>query len=297
MPTTTPDEMTLATGQPAPPGWYDDPARTHDYRYWDGERWTDGVADGERITEDPLSAAGATAPERPADTMPFTGVWFALLGLFAAIALAVAGAGIGYLLAPHTLLVRLVLGQLGLWAGLGGTCRWASRRIGTGELRRDLGVRATVGDIWRGLGMAFVVRIAAAIVLILLYAFDHHLVGSNLSPLKHLKTADRSAFLTVAIMAVVGAPLIEETFFRGLLMRSLLARWPVALAVVTQAVLFGLCHMSPLYGLGNVGVVTGIATVGLILGWLAYRYRRLGPGMWTHAFFNAMAVLALLATH
>jgi membrane protease YdiL (CAAX protease family) len=53
--------------------------------------------------------------------------------------------------------------------------------------------------------------------------------------------------------------------------------------------------MSPLYGLGNVGLALGIATVGLILGLLACRYRRLGPGMWTHAFFNAMSVLALLA--
>lgn len=287
--------MTFTVGQSAPPGWYDDPGGKHDYRFWDGERWTGGVADGERITEDPLPDIGAAAPDRPADTMPFTGVWFALLGLLAAIALAVAGAAIGYLLAPHTLLVRLVLGQLGLWAGLGGTCWWASRRIGTGDLRRDLGVRATFGDIWRGLGMSFVVRIAVGIVLVILYAFDQHLVGSNLAPIKHLKTADRSAFLTVAIMAVVGAPLIEETFFRGLLMRSLLSRWPVAPAVATQAVLFGLCHMSPLYGLGNVGLALGIATVGLILGLLACRYRRLGPGMWTHAFFNAMSVLALLA--
>ena len=113
--------MTFTVGQSAPPGWYDDPGGKHDYRFWDGERWTGGVADGERITEDPLPDIGAAAPDRPADTMPFTGVWFALLGLLAAIALAVAGAAIGYLLAPHTLLVRLVLGQLGLWAGLGGT--------------------------------------------------------------------------------------------------------------------------------------------------------------------------------
>ena len=42
MPTITLDEMTLAAGQLTPPGWYDDPGRRHDYRYWDGERWTDG---------------------------------------------------------------------------------------------------------------------------------------------------------------------------------------------------------------------------------------------------------------
>jgi Protein of unknown function (DUF2510) len=27
-----------------PAGWYDDPSRRHEYRYWDGRRWTDRVA-------------------------------------------------------------------------------------------------------------------------------------------------------------------------------------------------------------------------------------------------------------
>jgi hypothetical protein len=27
-----------------PPGWYEDPSRRHEYRYWDGLRWTDQVA-------------------------------------------------------------------------------------------------------------------------------------------------------------------------------------------------------------------------------------------------------------
>jgi Protein of unknown function (DUF2510) len=27
-----------------PPGWYSDPSRRHEHRYWDGARWTDQIA-------------------------------------------------------------------------------------------------------------------------------------------------------------------------------------------------------------------------------------------------------------
>ena len=39
-------------------------------------------------------------------------------------------------------------------------------------------------------------------------------------------------------MVVVGAPIIEELFFRGLLMRSIQARWNDGLALVASALFF-----------------------------------------------------------
>jgi membrane protease YdiL (CAAX protease family) len=32
----------------------------------------------------------------------------------------------------------------------------------------------------------------------------------------------------------------------------------------------------------------------MVLGWLAHRYRRLGPGMSAHAFFNLLPVLLIV---
>jgi hypothetical protein len=34
-------------------GWYQDPGAFHEYRFWNGESWTAGVADEGRVTEDP----------------------------------------------------------------------------------------------------------------------------------------------------------------------------------------------------------------------------------------------------
>ena len=42
------------------PGWLPDPTRRHQYRYWDGARWTDDVADGGVASTDLLGQAPPT---------------------------------------------------------------------------------------------------------------------------------------------------------------------------------------------------------------------------------------------
>jgi len=41
------------TAPPVAPGWAADPYGRHQWRYWDGSRWTDQVADGSTQTTDP----------------------------------------------------------------------------------------------------------------------------------------------------------------------------------------------------------------------------------------------------
>jgi hypothetical protein len=68
--------MTLTT---SPAGWYPDPGRAHEWRFFDGDAWTPQVADGGQVSEAPLGpvppglvqwfppqvmAAGATATGR-----------------------------------------------------------------------------------------------------------------------------------------------------------------------------------------------------------------------------------------
>ena len=43
------------------PGWYPDPLRRHQLRYWDGTRWTSDAADDGRRFTDPVSAASSSA--------------------------------------------------------------------------------------------------------------------------------------------------------------------------------------------------------------------------------------------
>ncbi|MDH4140257.1 MAG: DUF2510 domain-containing protein [Coriobacteriia bacterium] len=39
---------------PAPAGWCSDPLQRHPWRYWDGESWTEYVADNGQVASDPL---------------------------------------------------------------------------------------------------------------------------------------------------------------------------------------------------------------------------------------------------
>lgn len=52
----------------AVPGWQPDPTGRHDYRYWDGTRWTDDVSDAGATSVDPVG--GAPQPTAVQPTVP-----------------------------------------------------------------------------------------------------------------------------------------------------------------------------------------------------------------------------------
>lgn len=63
-----------------PAGWHPDPSGRHEYRLWDGARWTDQVADGGVASTDPLppqppaAASAATGEQVLLDTTVSAGV-------------------------------------------------------------------------------------------------------------------------------------------------------------------------------------------------------------------------------
>ena len=94
--------------------------------------------------------------------------------------------------------------------------------------------------------------------------------------------------LLVAIV-VVGAPIIEELFFRGLLLRSVEKRFGTGWALAATSLLFGAIHLQLLQ-------FPALATAGLVFGILTVRSGRLGPAIWAHVGFNGIAVITLLST-
>lgn len=54
----------------AAPGWQPDPTGRHDYRYWDGTRWTDDVSDAGSTSKDPVGGLQRPDPEVPAQPTP-----------------------------------------------------------------------------------------------------------------------------------------------------------------------------------------------------------------------------------
>jgi len=187
--------------------------------------------------------------------------------------------------------------SLGLWVGLGGSCLVAVRVKGSGSLR-DLGlVPPRVVDAALGAGFAVVGIIAVTIAAAVLQAIDKQLLPGGRTDLTDpFDTGRALGIVVVYLIAVVGAPFFEELYFRGLVQGTLTARWGIAVGIVVQALLFAVAHLDPGNGWGNVGTFVIITIVGLGLGTIRYVTKRLPPGMFTHAGYNAVILtLALVA--
>lgn len=220
---------------------------------------------------------------------------FLVGSVLSSIGVAVAGSATGYKSgsgAPMPLAVT-VFGLLGLWIGLVAGVVFYSRLWGTGSLRTDVGLDFR----WPDLLIGAVAGIGTQLVLIpLLYLpFEHadRTLKHRLSGPANTETGVVHGAWQIAILLLfiaVGAPIVEELFFRGLILRSL-TRWlgPVV-GIVGSAVIFGLAHFEALQ-------LAGLILFGLVLAALAYKTGRLGPGMAAHCAFNAVTVVSLTIIH
>jgi uncharacterized protein len=189
----------------------------------------------------------------------------------------------------------VVGGLVGLWMGFIGAVVMATRLRGTGSIVRDLGLRFKRWDPLVGIG----VGLFGQFVLIYLLYLPWEQVDPRLSqelqqPAKHLTGGFPGVDLAViAVLTVLVVPVIEELFFRGLVLRGFIRLFAGAgrvvgpvLAVTTTGIVFGLAH-------GELLELLGLAAFGVLLSVMAYRYKRLGPCIFAHATFNLIAILAI----
>lgn len=102
--------------------------------------------------------------------------------------------------------------------------------------------------------------------------------------------ADKANGWTVVllvIVVVVGAPLVEELVYRGLLQRSVSAALGVAPGLVIVSLWFALMHPTPIEW-------PGLAVAGAVFGAGLACTGRIGPGVLTHAAFNATGLILAL---
>jgi membrane protease YdiL (CAAX protease family) len=230
---------------------------------------------------------------RPAPDEPRFSIGIALAGWFAALLFSNIGAVAILAATDHTgtdfndlpLWLIAVL-QVPLWVGLVGVVVIVSRRFGTGSLAKDYGFRFRSGDL-SGLPIGVVVQL---VFVPLLYRLLSIVVDTSAVSEPAERLTDRAEGVGVAllvVLVVVGAPIIEELFFRGLLLRSIQARWTDSLALFGSSILFGLAHFELLQ-------LPALVMFGLVAGYCAQRTGRLGMSIWAHAGFNATTVAFLL---
>ena len=231
--------------------------------------------------------------------LPRWGLGDFLIGLFAGLALTTLIGGL-FIAATGDEELDLVgqgVSQAGLWTGMVGAAVMASRNKGAGRVRDDFGFRAR----WSDLGVG--VLVAVGVQLLLLPA-----IGLLLQPLlgepevsgpvqELLDKSKGPAFIGLVLSVAVGAPIVEELFFRGLLLRSLQKRRvPNSVAVLLSSAAFGLAHYSALPGDAVLLVMISLTAFGAVLAMLAIRTGRLGAGIVAHATFNLFTLLYLTLT-
>jgi len=120
-------------------------------------------------------------------------------------------------------------------------------------------------------------------------------VHSLSKPVNHLfGDATGLSLVLIGALTTLGAPLMEEWFFRGFFFRALLlkmkmnsTRLRVVLSVSISALAFAAAHAEPTE-------FVGLFALGVVLAYLVYRTNRLVPSVLTHVSFNAVALVSLL---
>ncbi len=181
----------------------------------------------------------------------------------------------------------LFLIQVPLWLGYLAFTWWPSRAKGHG-IREDFGLRTTVSDAAIGL----VVGVVTQVVVVPLVLWPILALWPDQDPSEAARElTDRAAgaadAVVLVLLVVVCAPIVEELFYRGLVLRSMENAWGTGVAVVASSVLFGAVHLQLVQ-------LPALVAFGLVAAVLTVRTRRLGPAIWAHVGFNATTVAYLL---
>ena len=135
------------------------------------------------------------------------------------------------------------------------------------------------------MGLAFMVMVPV------LYWLIFQVIGTKDVSAEARQLTDRAtdplSIVLVFLVVGLGAPLAEEIFFRGFAQRIFGRRIRAAWAIVASAAFFAASHVQLLQ-------FPALFLFGLVLGYMAWRFRRLGPAIWAHVGFNTVTAVTLV---
>jgi membrane protease YdiL (CAAX protease family) len=135
----------------------------------------------------------------------------------------------------------------------------------------------------RALGLALVVVVGTFVVLAFMEPVLHGGEEQGLTP-PEWEAAHAGAFAANFVVVAGVAPVVEELTYRGLGF-SLLAPFGRWFAILAVGILFGLSH-------GLLNALPELALFGCALAWIRAQTRSVFPGMFVHATFNAISLIA-----
>jgi membrane protease YdiL (CAAX protease family) len=189
-----------------------------------------------------------------------------------------------------------IAGLIGGWVGMVGYLVLISRRKGLKSLRRDFGFDFKAIDPLLGFGLGIVTIIVSGIVRVIVAQLFSEPAGSNAERIFGGAENNHALLLVLAMMAGIGAPIVEELFFRGLALRSIDRRFGTVAGIIGSSLVFSVLHWQPGSFGSTVSLVSGILIYGLVFGTAARYFRRLGPSTFAHMTINTLASAFLLYT-
>jgi membrane protease YdiL (CAAX protease family) len=165
-----------------------------------------------------------------------------------------------------------------------------SRARGTGSWARDFGLRARWVDL-----VGLPIGVASQLILVPLVtlpftrlfpdSFSAERVEERAKGLADM--ASGPWIVLLALVVVVGAPIVEELVYRGFVQLGLARRIGGFAALIVAAAWFTLVHLSP-------PEFPGLFAFSLVLGLCAARTGRLGTAIAAHVAFNATGLLLVV---
>jgi membrane protease YdiL (CAAX protease family) len=181
----------------------------------------------------------------------------------------------------------LVVGSVFGWLFLAGVPIFASTVKGRGVVQ-DLGLRFRPIDLAAfPLGVALQWLAVPLLYWPILELLDRTPDDVAEEARELTDAASGLGVLVLVLVVCVGAPIAEELFYRGLLLRSVEKRWSLPIAVAAATIVFGVAHFQALQ-------LPALLLFGLVASLLVARTGRLGPAILCHAGFNAFTLFALL---
>ena len=186
-----------------------------------------------------------------------------------------------------TSLIGQQLGQ-GLWPFV------VSKWKGLGAVK-DWRLSIKPVDPLIGIGTAIIAVGLAAVTSTIVSRLVDLADESDADNTQFLRDAEGTPWIWVLVFAVViGAPVAEELFFRGLALRAFEKRAGPIAAVVGSTVLFTLPHFIGSGLDGTLVLFASIGVVGAVLGTVTVVVGRLWPAVFAHMLFNSLGAAEAL---
>lgn len=225
------------------------------------------------------TASSCPIPAR-AGLIGFLGTWFC--GAVASSIPLVLFAETGEPITIPVLATSLLFGWITFLVG----ATLTSRSHGSGDVMADLGITARPVDV-----IGIPIGILSQVVLVpLVYVPLREIWPSTFSDDALTETAkdlvdraDGVLLPLLMVLVVIGAPVVEEIVYRGLLQRPLLNQFSAPLVIVFVAAVFALIHFRPVE-------YPGLFAVGLVFGVCAWRTGRIGMAIAAHVGFNLTGI-------